>query len=114
MKLFVFLLFIVSIPLAQLPNYSPPGKLVDLGGYKLHLNCTGKDEPTVVLIAGAGDFSFDWELVQPDIARFTRVCSYDRAGAERRGGRQVTQSQVESDFKSLSIDTNSAAGVESA
>ena len=80
MKLFAFLLFIVSIPLTQLPNYSPPGKLVDIGGYKLHLDCTGKDGPTVVLIAGAGDFSFDWKLVQPDIARFTRVCSYDRAG----------------------------------
>ena len=79
MKLFAFLLFIVSIPLVQLTP-SPPGKLVDIGGYKLHLNCTGKDGPTVVLIAGAGDFSFDWELVQPDIARFTRVCSYDRAG----------------------------------
>ena len=80
MKLFAFLLFIVSIPLAQQPNYSPPGKLVDIGGYKLHLDCTGKDGPTVVLIAGSGDFSFDWNLVQPDIARFTTVCSYDRAG----------------------------------
>ncbi|HET8671981.1 MAG TPA: alpha/beta hydrolase, partial [Candidatus Saccharimonadales bacterium] len=80
MKLFAFLLFIFSIPLSQQPNYSPPGKLVDIGGYKLHLNCTGKDGPTVVLIAGARDFSFDWELVQPDIARFTKVCSYDRAG----------------------------------
>jgi pimeloyl-ACP methyl ester carboxylesterase len=53
---------------------------VDIGGYRLHLNCTGKDGPTVVLIAGAGDFSFDWELVQPGVGRFARVCSYDRAG----------------------------------
>jgi len=62
------------------PTYSPPGKLVDVGGYRLHLNCTGKSGPTVVLIAGGGDFSFDWGLVQPDVSRFTRVCSYDRAG----------------------------------
>ena len=62
------------------PAYSPPGKLVDIGGYRLHLNCTGKDGPTVVLIAGAGDFSFDWGLVQPGVGRFARVCSYDRAG----------------------------------
>lgn len=62
------------------PTYSPPGKLVDVGGYRLHLNCTGKSGPTVVLIAGGGDFSFDWGLVQPDLSRFTRVCSYDRAG----------------------------------
>lgn len=59
---------------------SPPGKLVDVGGYRLHLNCTGNGDPAVVLIAGGGDFSFDWGLVQPDISRFARVCSYDRAG----------------------------------
>ena len=61
----------------------PPGKLVDVGGWRLHLNCTGnnkKSRPTVVLESGAGDFSFDWSLVQPGISRFTRVCSYDRAG----------------------------------
>jgi pimeloyl-ACP methyl ester carboxylesterase len=60
--------------------YPPPGKLVDVGGYRLHLNTTGQGTPTVVLIAGAGDFSLDWSLVQPAISKFTRVCSYDRAG----------------------------------
>ena len=59
----------------------PPGRLIDLGGYKLHLNCTGQGRPTVVLSPGAGDFSFDWALVQPEVAKFTRVCSYDRSGA---------------------------------
>jgi pimeloyl-ACP methyl ester carboxylesterase len=63
------------------PPPSPPGRLVDLGGYKLHLNCTGSGSPTVVLSAGAGDFSTDWALVQPKVAAFTRVCSYDRSGA---------------------------------
>src|SRR5262245_39082736 len=62
------------------PPFAPPGKLIDIGGYRLHLNCTGNKSPTVVLIAGAGDFSFDWSLVQPGIAQFARVCSYDRAG----------------------------------
>src|SRR5262245_25189036 len=62
------------------PAYAPPGKLVDIGGYRLHLNCTGQNGLTVVLVAGAGDFSFDWGLVQPAVSRFTRVCSYDRAG----------------------------------
>jgi pimeloyl-ACP methyl ester carboxylesterase len=60
-----------------------PGKLVDAGGWRLHLNCTGASKgeaPTVVLEAGAGDFSFDWGLVQPAVARFARVCAYDRAG----------------------------------
>src|SRR5215475_8876914 len=59
---------------------APPGKLVDIGGRRLHINCTGKGAPTVVMEAGAGDFSFDWGLVQPQVARFSRVCSYDRAG----------------------------------
>jgi pimeloyl-ACP methyl ester carboxylesterase len=60
--------------------YPPTGALVDIGGYKLHINATGKGSPTVVLIAGAGDFSFDWSLVQPEVSRFARVASYDRAG----------------------------------
>ncbi len=59
---------------------APPGRLVDVGGYRLHVNCTGRGGPAVVLIAGAGDFSFDWGLVQPGLSRFARVCSYDRAG----------------------------------
>jgi pimeloyl-ACP methyl ester carboxylesterase len=57
-----------------------PGKLVDLGGHKLHVNCTGKGSPTVVIENGLGDFSFDWILVQNKVAAFTRVCTYDRAG----------------------------------
>ena len=62
------------------PAVAPPGRLVDVGGFRLHLHCTGSGEPTVVLIAGSGDFSFDWSLVQPGVSRFARVCSYDRAG----------------------------------
>jgi pimeloyl-ACP methyl ester carboxylesterase len=63
---------------AQAP--APPGKLVDLGSYRLHVNCTGKGHPTVVVEAGLGDFSFDWALVQSRVARFTRICTYDRGG----------------------------------
>jgi pimeloyl-ACP methyl ester carboxylesterase len=57
-----------------------PGKLVDLGGHKLHVNCTGHGSPTVVVENGLGDFSFDWILVQNRVAAFTRICTYDRAG----------------------------------
>jgi pimeloyl-ACP methyl ester carboxylesterase len=57
-----------------------PGKLVDLGGHKLHVNCAGKGSPIVVVENGFGDFSFDWILVQSRVAQFTRVCTYDRAG----------------------------------
>jgi pimeloyl-ACP methyl ester carboxylesterase len=66
------------------PPLPPPGRLVDLGGWRLHLNCLGEariSQPTVILEAGAGDFSVDWSLVQPSVARFARVCSYDRAGS---------------------------------
>ena len=72
-------------PGTQIKAPSPPGQLFDLGGYKLHLNCTGHGKPTVVLSAGAGDFSTDWALVQPKVASFARVCSYDRSGAAWSG-----------------------------
>jgi pimeloyl-ACP methyl ester carboxylesterase len=65
------------------PPLPPPGRLVDVGGWKLHLNCTGEAhpaQPTVVLESGVGDFSVEWSLVQPKVAAFARVCSYDRAG----------------------------------
>jgi len=61
-------------------QYPAPGQLVDVGGYKMHINCTGQGSPTVILEAGMGNYSLYWANVQPDVARFTRVCSYDRAG----------------------------------
>ena len=66
---------------AQQPELPPvPGRLVDVGGRRMHLLCTGNGAPTVVLEAGASSFAIDWTLVQGDLARATRVCSYDRAG----------------------------------
>lgn len=64
----------------ELAATPPPGHLVDIGGYKLHLWCTGDGAPAVILDAGLGGTSAGWGFVQPDVARFTRVCSYDRAG----------------------------------
>jgi pimeloyl-ACP methyl ester carboxylesterase len=61
-------------------HYPRPGKLFDIGGLRLHINCTGAGSPTVILEAGPNDSSIIWQLVQPEIGRFTRVCSYDRAG----------------------------------
>jgi pimeloyl-ACP methyl ester carboxylesterase len=54
--------------------------MVDVGGYKLHLHCIGEGTPAVVLIPGAGDYSFDWSRIHADLAKKTRTCSYDRAG----------------------------------
>jgi pimeloyl-ACP methyl ester carboxylesterase len=57
-----------------------PGRLVDVGGYRLHLNCMGQGSPTVILDAGLGSFSIVWKLVQAEVAGTTQVCAYDRAG----------------------------------
>ncbi len=61
-------------------RYPPRGTRVDVGGYQLHIQCTGTGSPTVVLDAGLTGMSLDWYLVQAEIAKTSRVCSYDRAG----------------------------------
>jgi pimeloyl-ACP methyl ester carboxylesterase len=58
----------------------PLGKLVGLGGRRLHVNLTGAGAPVVVMENGGGAFSVDWALVQPEVAKFARVLTYDRAG----------------------------------
>jgi pimeloyl-ACP methyl ester carboxylesterase len=60
--------------------FPAPGQLVDVGGYKLHIHCVGDGRPTVVLEASLANISSDWSWVQPEVAKTTRVCSYDRAG----------------------------------
>lgn len=81
------------------PPFPPPGRMIDLGGWRVHLDCTGErraTQPTVILEAGAGGFSVDWSLVQPRVARFARVCSYDRSGLgwSELGPRPRTERQV--------------------
>lgn len=58
----------------------PIGQLIDIGGRKLHIHCTGRGSPVVIVENGGAAFSFDWELVQPRVSGFTRICTYDRAG----------------------------------
>ncbi|GEM_PF-120954 len=58
-------------------------KKIDVGGYGLHIGCSakpGKQSPTVVLEAGLSQGSETWNRVQPEVAKFARVCSYDRMG----------------------------------
>src|SRR5215467_15191730 len=57
-----------------------PGRLVDVGGYRLHIWCMGSGQPAVVLDSGLGGGAFAWSRVQPEVSMFTQVCSYDRAG----------------------------------
>lgn len=88
-------------------GYPAPGKLVDIGGRKLHLLCTGNGSPTVILVAGGGAYSIDWALVQPRIAKQTRVCSYDRAGLgwSDPGPKDETVEQTVSDLHSALSQT---------
>lgn len=61
-------------------NFPPPGNLIDVGGFKMHIDCVGEGSPTVVLEALSGGFSSYWGWVQPEVAKQVRVCAYDRAG----------------------------------
>jgi pimeloyl-ACP methyl ester carboxylesterase len=60
--------------------YARPGQLVDAGGFRLNLYCMGSGSPAVVFDSGWGDWAPAWSKVQPKIAKWTRACSYDRAG----------------------------------
>jgi len=89
--------------LAQAALPPAPGRLIDIGGRKLHLLCSGHGSPTVVLVAGGGAYSVDWALVQPKVAAARRVCSYDRAGLawSHPGPADETVEQTTNDLHTL-------------
>ncbi len=61
-------------------KYPPIGQMIDIGGYRLHMQVEGAGTPTVVFDSGAGGIGLHWELVRPAIAKVARVVTYDRAG----------------------------------
>ncbi|HXY23162.1 MAG TPA: alpha/beta hydrolase [Candidatus Acidoferrum sp.] len=65
-------------------RFPQEGRSVALGsdfpGVSLNLNCSGAGSPSVILDSGLGVPAVGWDFVQPEVAKFTRVCSYDRAG----------------------------------
>ena len=65
---------------ADARRFLPAGQLIDVGGYRLHLNCLGQGKPVVVIDAGWGDWSLSWSKVQFLASKTTTVCTYDRAG----------------------------------
>ena len=72
---------------AQAPPSGDFGGLVDIGGRRMYLECHGTGSPTVVLVAGLRGSAEDWTIsetsapaVFPEVAKFTRVCAYDRPG----------------------------------
>jgi pimeloyl-ACP methyl ester carboxylesterase len=64
----------------DLAAHPPPGRLIDVGGHRLHVWCNGAGAPAVLLDTGLGGSFSDWGYVQPRVAEFTQVCSYDRGG----------------------------------
>ena len=91
-------------------KYPAPGQLIDVGGYRLHLYCVGEGAPTVVMEAGMSGWSTDWLLVQPEVAKVTRACVYDRAGYgwSEEGPRPQDSQQVAAALHTLL----SGAGIE--
>jgi pimeloyl-ACP methyl ester carboxylesterase len=69
----------ITVHLFWLRN-PPPGRLVDVDGYKMHIDCTGTGSPTLILESGGQNDSTIWNGVQPALSTTTKVCSYDRAG----------------------------------
>lgn len=95
----------------ELGTHSPPGRLVDVGGHRLHIWCTGAGTPSVVLDTGLGGTAFDWGYVQPAVAGFTQVCSYDRAGMgySDSGPRPRTSQQIVRELRAL-LDASDIRG----
>ena len=103
----------ISIVVSRGPEPPAPTlerRLVDVGGYKLYLECIGTGTPTVILESGAN--GTDWSFVEPSVASFTRVCAYDRAGTgssePRPAGIAATASRVAAELHTLVA----AAGIE--
>ena len=80
----------IALALAAYPAAAPARppsdsfeRLVDVGDHRLYVKCVGRGGPTVILEAALANTSATWSAIQPQIASFTTVCSYDRAGLGR-------------------------------
>ncbi|NJO98515.1 MAG: alpha/beta hydrolase [Pleurocapsa sp. CRU_1_2] len=84
-------------------KYPSRGKHINVDGYWLHFHDMGNGTPTVVIDSGAGGFSLEWMLVAPAVAKFTRVCTYDRAGLGRSqsNGKARTSQQCVNELRTL-------------
>jgi pimeloyl-ACP methyl ester carboxylesterase len=79
----LLLLSFLAIPCvawSEKVSFEPPGKLVEVNGRNMHINCIGNKSPTIILDSGAGGFSLEWRNIQHSLSQYARVCAYDRAG----------------------------------
>ena len=85
--------------------YPPSSEMIGVGGSSMHLRCTGEEgrAPTVVMDIGSGGIGMDWQRVQPGVAKFARVCSYDRAGTgwSDQGPQPRTSQQIVKELHAL-------------
>jgi len=90
-----------------------PGALVDVGGYRLHMTCAGSGSPAVIIDAGLGGSSFEWQGIAVSVARFTRVCAYDRAGQgfSDPGPSPRTSAQIATEVRPLLRATRTAPAI---
>lgn len=108
----VMLLATLAAPATAQDIGAPLGRLIDIGGRRLHLYCTGNGSPTVLIEAGASSFAIDFALVQPRVAETARVCSYDRAGSGWSDARPDVETpiRVVRDLRTL-LDTAGEKGL---
>ncbi len=84
-------------------NYPPIGDLIDVGGHRLHAKVVGAGNVTVVFDSGLGNGLLTWTQIEPEVAKFARVFSYDRAGLgwSETGPKPRTSLQIASELHEL-------------
>lgn len=88
------------------PNSHPPiGRLINIGGHRLHIHSTGEGSPAVIFESGGASWSLDWNPIQTEVSKFTTACSYDRAGFgwSDSGPTPRTSEQIASELHTLLI-----------
>ena len=99
---------VTSLLIPAIAGSSPTG-LIDIGGYRLFIDCRGTGSPTVVLDAGLGGSGANWIDVQRPASKSTRICSYDRAGRFRSDPRSAdiaTTDRIVSELHTLLSNAN--------
>lgn len=84
-------------------KFLPPGKLIEINDKNWHYQIMGKGHPTVIIDSGTGGTHLDWQLVQPEVAKFTKILTYDRAGYgwSEASSEPRTAEQVVSELRQL-------------
>lgn len=75
-------------------RFAVRGELVDVGGRRLNLQCSGSGSPTVVILPGAGETAAMWSWITTTVAASSRVCAYDRAGRGRSDAAPAPQDGI--------------------